>query len=102
MAIILPGGFTAPEIRVLQEYRRTNNETMTLEAIKAIKHPAGGGEAPALSLVRKGYLEAAAPGDSFTITQKAKDFLAIEAVPLVEATSDAAASAAGNPDADGV
>ena len=102
MAIILPNGLTAPEIRVLQEFRRTNNETMTLEAIKAIKHPAGGGEAPAISLVRKGYLEAAAPGDSFTVTQKGKDFLAIEAAPMVEATSDAAASAAANPEADGV
>ncbi len=102
MAIILPGGFTSDEIRVLQEFRRTNSETMTLEAIKAIKHPAGGGEAPAISLVRKGYLEAVAPGDSFTITQKAKDFLAVDPVPLYEGTSDAAASAAANPDADGV
>jgi hypothetical protein len=102
MAIILPNGLTSAEIRVLQEFRRTNSETMTLEAIKAIKHPAGGGEAPALSLVRKGYLEAAAPGDSFTTTQRAKDLLAIDPVPLVEATSDAAASAAANPDADGV
>jgi hypothetical protein len=102
MSIILPHGLTSAEIRVLQEYRRTNSETMTLDAIKAIKHPAGGGEAPAVSLVSKGFLEANGTADGFTLTQKAKDFLAIEATPLVAETSDAAASAAENPDADGV
>lgn len=100
MPIILPNGLTPTEIRVLQEFRRTNSETMTVDAIKAIKHPAGGGEAPAVSLVSKGFLEATT--DSFTLTQKAKDFLAIDAVPMVAETSDAAASAAENPDADGV
>ncbi|HEX2061986.1 MAG TPA: hypothetical protein VHK90_14690 [Thermoanaerobaculia bacterium] len=99
--IILPNGLTPQEIRVLQEFRRLNNaETLTVEQIKAIKHPAGGGEAPAASLVQKGYLTA--NGDGFTITQSGKDFLAIEAKPLVEETSDAGASAAANPEADGV
>ena len=98
MAIILPYGLTSSEIRVLQEYRRLNADTLPLDTIKAIKHPAGGGEAPAVTLVDKGFLER----DSFTLTQKAKDFLAIDARPLVEETSDAAASAAENPDADGV
>lgn len=102
MPIILPHGLTTAEIRVLQEFRRTNAETMTADQIKAIKHPAGGGEAPAVSLVAKGYLAASADGNGFTVTQKGKDFLAIDAVPLVEGTSDAAASAAANPDADGV
>ena len=102
MPIILPHGLTAPELRVLQEFRRTNSETMTVDAIKAIKHPAGGGEAPAVSLVSKGYLTAAADNGGYAVTQKAKDLLAIDPVPLVEGTSDAAASAAENPDADGV
>lgn len=103
MAIILPNGLTSSEIRVLQEFRRTNSETMTIDQIKAIKHPTGGGEAPAISLVSKGFLEAANGGaDAFRITQKAVDFLAIEAMPLVAETSDAAASAAENPEADGV
>lgn len=102
MPIILPHGLTSAEIRVLQEFRRTNAETMTVDQIKAIKHPAGGGEAPAVSLVSKGYLEADGTAGGFTITQKAKDFLAIEATPLVAETSDAAASAVENPDADGV
>jgi hypothetical protein len=102
MAIILPYGLTAPEFRVLQEFRRLNLETMTLDQIKAIKHPAGGGEAPAVGLVAKGFLETGGSPESFTLTQKAKDLLAIDPVPMVEGTSDAAASAAENPDADGV
>lgn len=103
MPIILPHGLTSAEIRVLQEFRRLNLETMTVDQIKAIKHPAGGGEAPAVSLVSKGFLQTAdGNAGAFTVTQKAKDFLAIDATPLVEGTSDAAASAAEDPDADGV
>ena len=102
MAIILPNGITTAEIRVLQEFRRLNAETMSVDTIKAIKHPAGGGEAPAVSLVAKGFLQPAPDNGGFTITAKGKDFLAIEATPLVAETSDAAASAVENPDADGV
>jgi hypothetical protein len=101
MAIILPNGLTAQEIRVLQEFRRLNGETLTVEQIKNVRHPAGsGGEAPAVSLAAKGYLSAA--GEGFSITQKGKDFLEIQATPAVVETSAAAASAAANPDADGV
>ena len=94
MAIIIPNGLTAQEIRVLQEFRRLNAESLTLEQIKAIKHPAGGGEAPAASLVDKGWLETNGSRESFSVTQKAKDFLAIDAKPMFEETSDAAAPAA--------
>ena len=97
--IILQNGFTPQEIRVLQEFRRLNADTLTADQVKAIKHPAGGGEAPA-GLVEKGFLTANAEG--FTITQTGKDFLAIDAKPMVAETSEAAASAAENPDADGV
>ena len=103
MPIILPLGLTTPEIRVLQEFRRLNAETLPLDTIKAIKHPtSGGGELPAASLVEKGYLETNGSSDSFSLTQKAKDFIAIDAKPAIEETSDAAASAVENPDADGV
>jgi hypothetical protein len=101
MPINLPHGLTSEEIRVLQEFRRLNAETLPLDTIKAIKHPAGAvGEKPAASLAGKGYL--VADGDGFTLTPAAKDFLAIDAKPMVEETSDAAASAEANPDADGV
>ena len=80
-----------------------NSETLTVDVIKAIKHPAGGGEAPAVSLVSKGYLTTPnGTADSFTLTEKAKDFLAIDAKPMFEETSSAAASAAESPEAEGV
>ena len=82
MAIILSHPMTPQEIRVLQEFRRIGTETLATAAIQSIKHPAGGGEAPALSLVGKGYLTA--NGENFTLTQKAKDFLALDVKPDVE------------------
>ena len=85
--IILPNDLTTQEIRVLQEFRRLNLETMTPDQIKAIKHPAGGGEQPAAALVGKGYLTADAGG--FTQTGKAKAFLAIDAKPMFEDTTAA-------------
>lgn len=102
MPIILPEGLTSEEIRVLQEYRRKNAESLTLDEIKAIKHPTGGGDAPAVSLAGKGFLAATGDGTAFALTQRAKDFLAIEAKPAIEETSAAGASAAANPDSDGV
>ena len=84
MAIIMSHPMTTQEMRVLQEYRRISAETMPLAAIQAIKHPVGGGEAPAVSLVAKGYLTADGGGQNFALTQKAKDFLAIDVKPEVE------------------
>lgn len=84
MAIIMSQPLTVQEMRVLQEYRRINSETMPIAAITAIKHPVGGGEAPALSLADKGFLTTDAPRENFTLTQKAKDFLAIEVKPESE------------------
>ncbi|HWW61085.1 MAG TPA: hypothetical protein VN181_06950, partial [Thermoanaerobaculia bacterium] len=71
-------------IRVLQEFRRLNAETLGIATIKAIKHPAGGGEAPAIDLVSKGFLTADATRENFALTQKGKDFLAIDAKPMNE------------------
>jgi hypothetical protein len=99
MAINLPLGLTSEEIRVLQEFRRLNAESLPLETIQAIKHPLGAvGEKPAASLVAKGFL--AAEGNQFSVTAVAKDFLAIEAKPMVEEPAGAA-SADANPVADG-
>jgi hypothetical protein len=88
--IILPNDLTTQEIRVLQEFRRLNAETMTADQIKAIKHPAGGGEAPAVSLAGKGWLTADASG--FTVTEKAKAFLANDPKPMFEESGSAAAA----------
>jgi hypothetical protein len=87
MAIIMSQPLTVQEMRVLQEYRRINSETMPIAAITAIKHPVGGGEAPALSLADKGFLATDAPRENFTLTQKAKDFLAIDVKPEVESAA---------------
>jgi hypothetical protein len=102
MAIKLPHDLTPAEIRILQEYRRLNAETLPLATLTAIKHPAGGGERSVAGLVQKGFLAADAGSESYSLTGTARDFLAIEAKPEVAETSDAAVSAAKNPGADGV
>jgi hypothetical protein len=84
MTIVLPFPLTAQEMRVLQEYRRLGTDNLPIEVIKAIKHPVGGGDAPALSLVAKGYLTS-----GFALTEKAKEFLAIDFKPEVESAGDA-------------
>jgi hypothetical protein len=101
MAIVLPAGLTSQEIRVLQEYRRMNVQALTIEAIQAIRHPAGGGEMPAVRLAAAGWLRLDESG-SYVLTEKGSGFLAIEATPAVAETSDSAASAASNPAAAGV
>ena len=87
-------GMTEQEIRVLQEFRRMAVETLGIDAIKAIKHPAGGGEAPALSLVDKGFLTADAARENFTLTGKAKDFLSYDPKPEFEEAGAAGAVSA--------
>lgn len=77
-------GMTEQEIRVLQEFRRLTTESMAISAIKTIKHPTGGGETPALSLVQKGFLTTDDGRQTFTLTQKAKDFLAYDPKPEFE------------------
>jgi hypothetical protein len=77
-------GMTEQEIRVLQEYRRVGTESLTIAAIVAIKHPTGGGEAPALSLVEKGFLAADAARENFALTPKAKEFLSYDPKPEFE------------------
>lgn len=82
-------GMTTQEIRVLQEYRRIGAETMPVDAIKAIKHPVGGGDDPAKSLVTKGFLTETDAGQNFSLTEKAKEFLAFEPKPEFEEAGSA-------------
>ena len=84
-------GMTAQEIRVLQEFRRIASDTMSLTAVKAIKHPSGGGDGPAFALVAKGYLTVDDGRENFALTQKGKDFLAYDPKPEFEETSAASA-----------
>ena len=88
-------GMTPAEIRILQEYRRLTTDSLAISAIKTIKHPSGGGEAPALSLVQKGFLTTDEGRQTFTLTPKAKDFLAYDPKPeFEEATAGSAEEAA--------
>jgi len=75
---------TPQEIRVLQEFRRVAAETLGVAAIKAVRHPTGGGEAPAFSLVDKGFLTVDDARENFALTTKAKDFLAYDPKPEFE------------------
>lgn len=84
-------GMTPQEIRVLQEFRRVATETLPVDAIKAIKHPTGGGDAPAISLIAKGYLAADEGRTAFTLTEKAKEFLAFDPKPEFEEAAPGAA-----------
>jgi hypothetical protein len=84
-------GMTEQEIRVLQEYRRLAVESLGVAAIKAIKHPFGGGEGPAFSLVDKGMLATDAARDNFALTAKAKEFLSYDPKPEFEEAGAAAA-----------
>jgi hypothetical protein len=87
-------GMNEQEIRVLQEYRRVATETLGMAAVKAIKHPAGGGEAPARSLVAKGYLMPSADGQSFSLTELAREFLSFDPKPEYEESGTSQAAAA--------
>ncbi|MEO6258850.1 MAG: hypothetical protein ABIP63_00810 [Thermoanaerobaculia bacterium] len=89
-------GLTPQEIRVLQEFRRLSAETLPLSAITAIRHPAGGGEAPALDLVGKEFLTADAPRENFSLTSKARDFLAYDPKPEFEESVGPAVAEAAN------
>lgn len=77
-------GMTEQEIRVLQEYRRLAAEELDVAAIKQIRHPAGGGDGPAWTLVGKGFLAPDEPRERLRLTEKAREFLAIDARPLIE------------------
>jgi hypothetical protein len=86
-------GMTAQEIRVLQEYRRLATEALGVAAIKAIKHPASGGEGPAFSLVTKGFLAVDDARQNFTLTEKAKEFLSYDPKPEYEESGPETAEA---------
>ena len=92
MAIILPHGLTSQELRILQEFRRLKAETLPIATVKAIKHPAGGGEKPAVDLVAKGFLTSDESLENFTLTQVAKDLLAVDPKPEFGVTSQAEVS----------
>ncbi len=93
MAITLPVPLTVPEIRVLQEFRRVGAETLSMEAIRAIKHPASGADRAPSSLVEKGYLTAGEAEGSLTLTASGREFLSHDVKPESDTPGNTAASA---------
>lgn len=79
--MLMPYGLTAPEIRILQEFRRVGRSQMSLAEITALRHPVGGGDAPAWSLVEKGYLSADGGRENLALTEKASEFLSYDPAP---------------------
>lgn len=79
MAIVLPIDLTTQELRVLQEFRRLQTDSLTAVQVEAIRHPVGGGREPAVSLARKGYV--VTEGEGFRLAEKGKALLAVEPVP---------------------
>lgn len=78
--MLIPHGLTPEEIRVLQEFRRTQQKTMTIEEIGAIKHPVAGRN-PVPALIQKGYLTESEPGVAVTLTARADEFLSYDPKP---------------------
>jgi hypothetical protein len=89
----LPNGLTPQELRVLQEFRRTEKNDLTDDEIAGIRHTHGGGIEPARSLAAKGYLVPAAEGAGFTLTDRAKALLAVNPVPAGSEGESGAAEA---------
>lgn len=79
--MILPKGLSAQEIRVLQEFRRKEQEQLSADEIRGISHPVGGGVEPANALVSKGFLVAESDAQRFGLTDQAREFLAYDPKP---------------------
>lgn len=77
--MLLPHGLSANEIRVLQEFRRTQQKTMSLDEIRAIKHPIAADPIP--TLIQKGYLTETEAGASVRLTERADAFLSYDPKP---------------------
>jgi hypothetical protein len=86
----LPHGLTAQQIRVLQEFRRKAMNELTPGDLAAISHPGGGGgEAPARELVESGFL--ASKGESYVLTDRARELLARPSEPAGSGSGGASA-----------
>lgn len=83
MAVHLPDTLKSDEIRILQEFRRLARREMTADQIRALKHPVGGGDPAIRGLHEKGYLTPG-EGESWTLTPKSDELLALEHLPYSE------------------
>ncbi|MGH9459248.1 MAG: hypothetical protein ACRD2J_16555 [Thermoanaerobaculia bacterium] len=83
MAIELRDGLSADAIRILQEFRRMGKSELGHGEIDAIRHPAGGGEAPLNMLITKEFVERS-PDGTYRLTSRGETFLGVDYRPLYE------------------
>jgi hypothetical protein len=83
MAVKLPDGLAADQIRILQEFRRRKASVLTADEIAAIRHPVGGGSAALEGLIAKGYVRRGADG-SFEVDPRGEALAGVEFLPYYE------------------
>jgi hypothetical protein len=81
MAVKLPEGLTADQLRILQEFRRKNSQTLTMDEIAAIRHPVGGGPDALESLIARGYARRGDDG-RIEIAPKGEALTGVDHLPL--------------------
>ncbi|HSN69486.1 MAG TPA: hypothetical protein VLV48_09585, partial [Thermoanaerobaculia bacterium] len=83
MAVKLPDGLAADQIRILQEFRRRKVRTLTVDEIAAIRHPVGGGPEAVEALIEKGYLRRRSD-QAIEVEPKGEALAGVEALPHYE------------------
>ena len=83
MAVKLPDGLAADQIRILQEFRRRKVRALTMDEIAAIRHPAGSGPEAVEALIAKGYARRGADG-AIEVEPKGEELAGIEYLPYYE------------------
>ncbi|HEU5162226.1 MAG TPA: hypothetical protein VFV54_03680 [Thermoanaerobaculia bacterium] len=83
MAVKLPDGLAADQIRILQEFRRRKVRTLTMDEIAAIRHPVASGPEAVEALIAKGYVRRGAD-QTIEVEPKGEALAGIEAIPYYE------------------
>lgn len=80
---VLPGGLSADQIRILQEFRVRQARELTLTQIEAVRHPGGSRPDALPKLVEWGYLTQVNQ-DTFGLAPKGDELLSVNHQPLYE------------------
>ncbi|HEY0788829.1 MAG TPA: hypothetical protein VGE86_09290 [Thermoanaerobaculia bacterium] len=81
MAVNLPDGLAADQLRILQEFRRKNCKSLSMDEIASIRHPAGGGPEALEGLLAKGHVRRGADG-TIEIEPKGEALTGTDRLPL--------------------
>jgi len=80
----MPIGLTAPEIRILQEFRRLETKEMALDAVRQIKHPTKAPDEALDRLLDAGFLNVSEDKSTYRLTETAESLLARPCEPEVD------------------